>query len=58
MQPIDLADRLDWQTDPEAEPVDHGAALAKFLLQFVRNQPDTTDPASSVDGPQLFEASS
>ena len=55
---VDLAGKIDVQVDPDAEPTDHGAAIARFLLAYVRSQPDSADPASSVDGPQLFEARS
>ena len=33
-----LADRLDVVVDPDADPVDWDAALAKFLLSYVRAQ--------------------
>jgi hypothetical protein len=34
----DLAGRFEFEVDPEAAPVDTDAAVAKFLLAFVRSQ--------------------
>lgn len=33
-----ISDRLDFKIDHDADPVDIGAALAEFLLAYVRDQ--------------------
>jgi hypothetical protein len=38
----DLRDRITVEVDPSADPVDWDAALAKFLLAFVRKQAIST----------------
>ena len=45
----DLSAQLEFLTDHQAEPVDHDAALARFLLSLVRSEDSTgwTSPAES-----------
>lgn len=44
----DLDDQLDFTVDPDAEPTDLDAALARFLLGLVRAS-DEAQEASLVD---------
>jgi hypothetical protein len=46
-----IADRLTVTVDHDAEPVDVDAALAKFLLAFVRSKPRSlpVTPAAAVE---------
>jgi len=54
VQITDLQDRLEFVTDPEAEPVDFDAVLARYLLTVVRSEA-LADPAASAESDSKSE---
>ena len=42
----ELDHRLNVVVDPDADPVDQDAALARFLLSYVRNKRSRSSPAA------------
>ena len=46
-----LQDRIKVRVDPESDPVDVDAAVAKFLLAYVRQQSRPTPAAPAAEGP-------
>jgi len=46
---VDLDDRLDVAVDPDADPADWDAALARFLLAFVRNKQSRSPSAAPAE---------